>query len=257
MKRFLTVGVTICWLVGLATLSAQTPEEYAALMKVLKEPAIDTRIKLGEELLQQSPKSAYVVNVRQQLIADYNSKGNYAKVVEHAEQLGATKDPVMLTVLAAAYGERKNDVRSLETAQSALEGLNSGAKPENVPDAQWATQKNNLTGVNQFLIGTALLHLGQKKSGEEKAGMLAKARQALMASVRVNPRNDRAYYQLGLTLSEMGEGADACDALAKAVVLNGPIKAVAQYDLENIYTHYNKSKVGLDKVLEKARAALK
>jgi hypothetical protein len=31
------------------------------------------------------------------------------------------------------------------------------------------------------------------------------------------------------------------------------MKAVAEFDLERIYVHYNKSKAGLDKVLAKAR----
>ncbi|MBI2822141.1 MAG: hypothetical protein HYX74_07940 [Acidobacteria bacterium] len=258
MKKLMVVALSLGWLaLGGGALLAQTQEEYDELLKITREPSVDARIKSGETFLEKYPKSPYVVNVRQQLAYAYNTKGNTGKVIEHGGQVESVKDPFLQTFLANAYGERKNDAKTLAAAQEALELLASGAKPENVPDNKWAAQKTTLLSTNQYLIGTAYSRQAQQKSGEEKMALLSKSRQALLAAVKLNPRYDVAHYQLGLTLSDMGEGDDACDALAKAVVLGGPAGLVARHDLERIYEHYNRSKLGLDKVLAKAKAELK
>ncbi|MBI4456274.1 MAG: hypothetical protein HY644_10285 [Acidobacteria bacterium] len=258
MQRSLVIALTFCGFVFTASLVLGQPqEEYAALLKVLKEPSIEARIQVGEEFLQKYPKSTYVPNVRQRLVYDYHEKNNAARVIEHGEQASSIKDAAMSTFLASAYAEKKNDAKSLEAAQTALQLLSSGGKPEGLSEKQWAAQKNSLTAVNQYLIGTAYSHQGQRRTGDERNALLAKGRQALMAAVKLNPKYDFAYYQLGLTLADMGEGPDACAALAKAVVLGGSVKTYAQLDLERIYIHYNKSKLGLDKLLAKAKAELK
>ena len=254
-KIFLICGFVFL-LVGSGFVRAQQQEEYKALMLVLNEKSIDARVKLGEEFLQKSPSSAYVPNVRDRLVRDYNEKSNSAKVIEHGEPLDS-KDGVILTFLADAYGDRKNDGKCIDTAQKAIQALNGAQRPENIAERDWTTQKNSLVAHNQYLIGTVYFSQARRKSGAEKTDLLAKSRQILMAAVKISPRDDRAYYQLGLTLADMGEGTDACDALAKAVVIGGSMKPLAESELERIYVHYNRSKVGLDKVLAKARASLK
>ena len=259
MKKTFAISSAICALCwGLALSVAQNPQdEYAELMKILKEPSIDMRLKSGEEFLQKFPKSEYVPNVRSQLVYDYNQKGNTTKVIEHGET-ATGEDGVLLTFLANAYSDKKNDGKTVETGQKAVEVLNKAAKPANVTDAQWAPQKNTMLSVNQYLIGAAFANQAQRKTGDEKASLLAASRQALMAALKLNPRYDVAYYQLGLTLSDMGEGVDACEALAKAVVIGGPtVKPFAQRDLDRIYLYYNKSRVGLDNLLAKVKASMK
>ena len=260
MKRTFTLRVAfICAACVMAAVWGQT-EDYAALVKLLKETSVDARIQRGEEFLSKYQQSPYLANVYSQLVSDYTQKNNMDKVVEIGERARLLKDASVLTSLANAYNEKKDSVKTVETAQAAIEVL-TGSKPQNVSDEQWAALKKILPSVNQYLIGTAYYRQAKTKP-DEKTALLNKAKESLEAAVQSNPKNDFAYYQLGLTLAEMSQGTVACEALAKAVVLEGPAKPYAQQDLEKIYMHYNRKPKAaaardLDKLLAKAKADLK
>lgn len=254
MKRVFRNSLLLFYLIPATAVLFGQREEYDALIKIQQEPSIDARIQLGEEFLQKYPKSTYAGNVHQQLVYAYNQKKNPDKVIEHGDAASSIKDPIMSTFLASAYGDKGTNDKSLETAQAAIQLLNS---PE-APSSLSPEQKNQLLSVNQYLVGAAYYRQGREKKGDEKDALLMKAKESLETAVKSNPKNDVAYYQLGLTLAERSQGTAACEALAKAVVLEGPAKPYAQQDLEKIYMHYNnKSKRGLDKLLAKAKADLK
>ena len=248
MRRFAQILVIVSLLYGPAWVRAQAQEEYAAMMAVLKETTTDSRIKLGEEFVVKYPKSQYISYVRQRLVYDYNDKNNSSKVIEHGETLDL-KDGVAASFLTHAYSVKKDDAKTIDAAQKANQTL--AAQTEGVTDKQ----KNTLSQHNQYLIGNAYANMARRQTGPARSDLLAKARLALMSAIKLNPRDDTAHYELGLVLADMGEGPDAIDALAKAVVIGGPVQIMAQSELERIYVHYNKNKTGLDKVLAKARGA--
>ncbi|HEY3129342.1 MAG TPA: hypothetical protein VGL91_07785 [Acidobacteriota bacterium] len=260
MKRLLRSLIAfVCLVFASAAASAQTERaEYDGLIKIQQEPSIDTRIQLGEDFLQKYPNSTYGPYVRQQLVYAYNQKKNPDKVIEHGEGAKSVKDVNVLTLLAIAYGDKKINDKSLQTAQAALEVLNGPEAPSNLTPEQ----KNQSLSLNQYLVGTAYYRQAKENQGSEKNALLGKAKESLEAAIHSNPKNDFAYYQLGLTLAEMSQGTAACEALAKAVVLEGPAKPIAQQDLEKIYIYYNRKPKAaaakdLDKLLAKAKADLK
>jgi hypothetical protein len=254
MKRIFRNGFPfLCFILTAAVGFAQR-EEYDALIKIQQEPFVDTRIQLGEDFFQKYPNSSYGPYVHQQLVYAYNQKKNPDKVIEHGEGARSVKDVNVLTLLAIAYGDKQINDKSLQTAQAAIELLNGPQAPPNLT----AEQKNQSLSLNQYLVGAAYYRQAKENQGSEKNVLLGKAKESLEAGIQSNPKNDFAYYQLGLTLAEMSQGTAACEALAKAVVLEGPAKPMAQQDLEKIYMHYNnKSKRGLDKVVAKAKAEMK
>ncbi|HEY2930897.1 MAG TPA: hypothetical protein VGK99_04060 [Acidobacteriota bacterium] len=256
MKQiFSALIVILCFATAVARPAQSSREDYDALMKILQAPA-DARIQMGEEFLTKYPQSSYVSNVHQQLAYAYHQK-NPDKVIEHAEQARSIKDPSMLTFLASAYNDKKNEAKTIETAEAAIQLVNTSAKPADVTDEQWAAQKNALFSFNQQLMGMSYYRQAKAVKTPPDA-LLNKSKEALKASIAVGPKNDIAYYYLGLTLAEQSQGDAACEALAKAVAIEGPAKPYAQQDLEKIYMHYHKkSKVGLDKVLAKAKAEMK
>lgn len=208
---------------------------------------------------------------------------NLPKAAETVEKLYAmTPDDALLPVMANIYLGMKNEDKYLEIAQKMLEktpidqggyaialqmaqvyigkqdvatatGLLTkimdvyGEKvPDNVPEEQWNA--------------TRAFAYGLMASSAYAAKDYAKTQELYEKVVKYDPKNDVAYYYIGMCKWQNKDQEGAIDSFAKTVVLNKTMAAKAKQYMEDLYKAQHSGAAdplaGLDEVLAKARTEL-
>lgn len=199
-------------------------------------------IKLGEELYAANPDPQIAVILAQSAIASQDVPRAAKYSVTALDALGAEKG-VYFAVWLADHAARQNKAdEALGYYKQIFQAYPDGP-PEGWKADAW----------NQIKVKGYLLQGSDAYAKKEHQAAIA----AFQKVAQMQPKNDTAYLYIGLSHWQLQELDQAMDSFAKAVVLGGQTSAKAREYLEQIYKPRNNDSLeGLDKLLEKAKAAL-
>ncbi|MBZ5496519.1 MAG: tetratricopeptide repeat protein [Acidobacteriia bacterium] len=199
----------------------------------------------GEEAYRANPSG----NLAYAIAKAYKEIGNNAKFVEWGEKT-VSKLPdnyeIMLQ-MAIIYSDNQRTAEADKYAKQCLKVIQAAKRPEQMAEKDWTTYTTGAFTACYYIIGTAAYQNQQFPAAIPN----------LENSIKYNPRNDYAYYWLGMSYWQTRNTSMALKNFAKAMLLNGRSAAPAKQQLENLWrqTHQN-SLMGLDKVIAAARAEL-
>lgn len=181
-------------------------------------------------------------------------------MIEYGEKaLAARPDNfVLMTELGYGYVRKGNADKAEQLALRALELAQKAQVPAGVNAEQWEQARKSVLGTNFSTLGFAHLHRAQNlQAAADKSRAAGQAVLPFKKALEQNARDDFSYYGLGVASAILNDYPTAESSLAKAVVLNGAISAIARNVLEEIYKVAHKNSLeGLQAVLAKARAEL-
>lgn len=235
-----------------------SPEEYQEFIAVVQAPDPARKIELTEQFLTKYPESEYLARVHYYVTYAFSALAKPDKVIEHgAKGMAFQKDPNILSLMAIAYADQKQNDEAFAMANEALAAADSFAKPENVTAEDWDKRMKTLRGANLFLTGKIRFEQGRpEKDAAKKKGLMTEAKASLEKAIGNDPRMDLYYYYLGLISGELSQSQEALANLAKAVVLNGQYKQYAESDLDKFHAYYSRNK-GTKKELDALKAKAK
>lgn len=203
-------------------------------------------VAFGEKTYAKKPSG----NLAYYLTKAYMELQNDAKFLEWGEKAAdALPDNYDITLeLAKAYARGGRNAQAAKYARQCIKALQGAKKPEPTSDAAWRDYTNSAFANCYGIIGNVAY--------EQKDYTTAVAN--LENSVRYFPKNDMAYYYLGLSYWQQKRVDIAMLNLAKAYLLRGKASAPAKQHLDNLYrsTHQN-SLAGEDRVIAKAEDQLR
>ena len=199
----------------------------------------------GEEVYKANPNG----NLAYSMAKAYQNIGNNAKLAEWAEKTVAKlpDNYEMLLELAKIYIDANRSAEADKYSRQCLKVIQAAEKPEQSSDKDWTAYKNHSQMACYYIIG---------KIAYDKQGY-AQAVTNLEQSIKINPRNDMAYYYLGQSYWQTRNAPLALKNFAKASLLGGNAATPARQQLENMWkASHQGSLAGLDKVIAAAKAEL-
>ncbi len=202
-------------------------------------------VVFGEESYRTNPSG----NLAYAMAKAYQSLGNNAKLVEWAERtVAAIPDNFEMRMeLAKIYADSNRPADAEKHAQQCLKAIQAAQKPENASDRDWKTTTDHFQMASYFIMGNSAF---QKQS-------YAAAVTNLENSLKINNRNDTAYYILAQSYLQLRQTNPALKNFAKAALLGGSVAEAAKQNLELYYkqTHRN-SLIGIERIYEVAKEEL-
>jgi tetratricopeptide (TPR) repeat protein len=202
-------------------------------------------VVFGEEAYKKTPSG----NVAYSLAKAYQSLGNNAKFVEWADKT-VQKLPdnyEMLYLLAGYYSDAQNFAQADKYSRECLKVIQAAPKPEQMSEKDWATYTKQVQMGCYYILGSSAYTRNDFPTAITN----------LENSIKLNPRNDRAYYYLAQAYWQTQKTEMALRDFAKAYVLGGAVAGPAKQNLENLFKQLHRgSLVGLDKYIEVAKAEL-
>ena len=202
-------------------------------------------VVFGEEAYRNNPSG----NMAYAMAKAYQSLGNNPKLVEWAERtVAALPDNFeMMMELAKIYADSNRPADADKYAQQCLKAIQAAKKPEHASDKEWKTTTDYFQMASYFIIGNSSF---QRQN-------YAAAVSNLENSLKINIRNDTAYYILAQSYLQLRQTNPALKNFAKAALLGGTVAEPAKQNLELYYkqTHRN-SLIGIEKIYEIAKAEL-
>ena len=180
------------------------------------------------------------------LAAIYLEMQNFDKYLEYGKKILAEYSMEQAYQTAYQMAQvyiQKSDVNSARDLFSKMMEAYGEKLPPNLTDAQW-------NPVRAVAYGVLASGVYEKKE-------YPKAQELFEKVVQFDPKNDDAYYYIGMCKWRNNDAEGAIEPFAKCVVLNKARAKTAQQYLEQIYkARHSDSLDGLDKVLAKAKADL-
>jgi tetratricopeptide (TPR) repeat protein len=202
-------------------------------------------VVFGETVYKASPSG----NLAYAMAKAYQNIGNNAKFAEWAEKTVSQipDNYEMFLELAKIYADVKRNAEAEKYAKQCLKVILAAAKPEQSTEKDWTAYKNHALMASYYIIG----NIAYEKQD------YANAVTNLENSVKINPRNDMAYYFLGQCYWQSRNTNMALKNFAKASLLNGNAAQPAKMQLENMWkASHQGSLTGLDRVIAAAKAEL-
>jgi tetratricopeptide (TPR) repeat protein len=154
----------------------------------------------------------------------------------------------LLTRLMQINAEKKQLGQAAGYAQKLVPLLETAPKPDSVTAAAWKEYLNKESGRVWSLIGES--HF-EKERWKETMGAYQKV-------LKYMPKNDLAYYRIGLCYWKLDDPDLAIENFAIAHVLNGNFTKQSYEYLERLYKAlHNNTTVGLNRALDTARKQIK
>lgn len=260
------------------------PHVYAAYQSMMtdlqKGQQWSALISAGEKYLDVAPDDMFTLAM---MVDAYQQTKNHKQFVAFAEKTYAKKPTGNLAYyIAKAYIDLNNDAAFLTWGEKAvthlpdnheillelakrnavmgktaaaskfskqcIKALQGAKKPEGVADDAWKSYTATAYGSCYAIVGNVAYE--QKDYGTAVAN--------LENSVKFVPRNDLAYYYLGLSYWQLNKVDIAMLNLAKAYLLRGKSSSAAKQHLDNLYksTHHQ-SLVGQERVIARAKELLR
>ncbi len=199
-------------------------------------------IELGEPMYAGSKDP----NIAFMLAQSYQATGNDAKTVTYGttvvNHFGAQKAAFFAAWLADYYQKQGNPQKAL-TFYDKIVKDNPNSPPEGWTRDYW-----------QNVCATPFAMRGDEAYKAQKWKDAIGQYEGLL---NYQPRNDAAYYRMGMSYWQLKEMENAMDAFAKATVLDGQTSGKAREYLTQIYSARNGGKTdGLDEFLAAARLAV-
>ena len=208
----------------------ETYADYAMFRAAVEAQDLKRRADLGEALLAQSPKGTYAGQVSAMLLAIYQQTGNHAKAVALAEKAIATDpdDEQMLVVVADSYARQKKDPQKAAAyAAKTLELLDKKARPETIPEADWAKRKTALAAAAHMVLGRLQFDQGKFAAADKEF------RLALAGGARAE-----LLFFLGMANYKMEKPQEAVNYFRQCNAMESPFKNDAGKNVVAIRTEY-------------------
>ncbi|HEY3128816.1 MAG TPA: hypothetical protein VGL91_05120 [Acidobacteriota bacterium] len=241
----------------------QTREEYDKYVAITQATDNQQRAKLSEDFLKDFPDSGLTPYVHQIAATTYQQLNNYDKLVEHGEATlkELPDNAVILTFLASGYAQRGKPDLAVERADKAVTAINALQAPPNVNPADFAKGKNDLLSMAYGSKGIAYVAKSQdarmKKAAEPKKeepanpanpanpGATANGKKDddpnlelaltnLKKAIELNPKDDLAYFEMGISYTLKNDADNAVDSYAKAVAIGGFVSNLAKDKLKAV-----------------------
>jgi tetratricopeptide (TPR) repeat protein len=132
--------------------------EYSLYTSLFKITDGATKVKYVEALRALYPEGQYTKQSGEQLVAAYQALGDYPKMFDAMRQsLEANPNNEGFLYTLAEQHTRNNELdQGKKYADQLLKVIEQKAKPEGVPDANWAAQKALFTALGNFVLGRIL-----------------------------------------------------------------------------------------------------
>ena len=234
--------------VGRQFLSVAPNDEYTiALLATAFAETKDYRqfVAMGDELYKKNPNG----NLAYSMAKAYQNLGNSAKQAEWAEKTVASlpDNYEMLLELSKIYADANRNAEADKYAKQCLKVVQAAAKPEQSTEKDWTAYKNHSLMACYYIIG---------KIAYDKQEYAA-AVSNLENSLKLNSRNDMAYFFLGQSYWQSRNQSKALINFAKASLLGGSAATPPRQQLENMWKGSHRgSLAGLDTVIAAAKAEL-
>tara|TARA_B100001013_G_scaffold223778_1_gene136860 strand:+ start:242 stop:1249 length:1008 start_codon:yes stop_codon:yes gene_type:complete len=197
----------------------------------------------GEALYGKKPSN----NLARLLAYSFDQLKNQAKFISYTQKFVGTLSPkegfYFNAKLSYYYAKRKNISRAASYCQKMLAAYGGTELPPGYDEAKWRQEKGRIYSI------TGRNHYERKRY-----------RQALVAyqnSLRLRPRDDEAYYYMGMSNWGAEDTTTAMKNLAKAYSLNSGYAKVSRAQLEVLYKAINKGSLdGLDRLMRAAASEL-
>ncbi len=213
------------------------PEERDAFneLKETKDPA--RKRELAEDFLERFPQSwllsfAHAMAAKASIALDDLQAG-----LEHGIR-SIRILPENGTVLVSLANVQVHEgllAEAERSAADALEHLSRFRRPSQYTKSEWAQVARELNASSHFVLGRVAATRGLRASGREAAEQLAKARQSLRTSVRLNAADGIAIFLLGIVEEALGNSEVALAAFAKAARTPGPVRMRALSKLRDLH----------------------
>jgi tetratricopeptide (TPR) repeat protein len=180
-------------------------------------------VVFGEEAYKKTPTGSIAYS----LAKAYQSLGNNAKFVEWADKT-VQKLPdnfEMLYLLAAYYRDAQNYAQADKYSRECLKVMQAATKPEQTSEKDWATSTKQIQMACYYILGSSAYTRSD----------FPNAITNLESSLKLNPRNDRAYYYLAESYWQTQKTEMALRDYAKASLLGGAVAGPAKQKLENLF----------------------
>ncbi len=185
-------------LLPLSTVVA-SPEEHAALQRILNEPNATLMIALGERFLMDWNKSKLLPVVYTALAQSFREKNDYERVVENAEKsIALDPDNVMALAIVAHTLPKRPGENGLETAlklsrstryaQKGLELVEVLPNPVDVSAEEFEESKNYVRTMLHSSLGLVYLQRGMSTKSQEEYEI---------AISLASPPDPQDYFRLG------------------------------------------------------------
>ncbi len=235
----------------------QSEQERQAWLAIESAPTWEEKGRLAENFLTQFPESGLTPFAHQMLAFRYQQSNDYDKFMQHAEKsLEEIPDnPVLLSLLAAAYAQRSQPDKATERAQQALRLLELMSRPPNLSAADWVMNKEQLQADSHYGLGVASLaryNQAPGAKGSEDQNLNA-AVVELEKAIQLDPAHERAYFQLGVVLARQDNAEKSIEAFARAVAIGGAVQSLAREQLGKVYEFVFKNRDGMEQVIEREK----
>jgi tetratricopeptide (TPR) repeat protein len=166
------------------------PAEYNAYVGAVQQQDPNAKISGLEAFVTQYPNSVMKEDALEALMGAYQQTNNVAKMGDAAQRVLAVNPNnvralALLTYSKTAAGDMAG---AKQYGQKGLEALKTFNKPDGMSDADYATLKNQLSGI--FNRGVGVAALGEKD--------YATATKSLRAAVEASPNDVNVIYPLAM-----------------------------------------------------------
>jgi tetratricopeptide (TPR) repeat protein len=215
-------------------------------------------IPAGKEEYIKTQLTPSRVKIYQTLISIYDQAKNYPKAAEALESLYAiAPDKSLLPVMANVYGLAKNDEKRIFYLQKTLTEIPIEQSYATAIDmAQIYMQKNDMKAATDLLSKIMDVYGDKVPQGYDESRWNAirayaysriativvyptkdypKIIEAYEKVLKFDPKNEEAYYFIGMSKWRMKDQPGAIDSFTKCVAINGPnYAAKAKQNLEQL-----------------------
>ncbi len=236
----------------------RTPEEWQAWKEVAEAPPA-SQPEAAKLFLRNFPDSGMTPHAHWIIARDAFQKGDYASFTMHGE--ATIKElPQALEVLSQLsfyYAETRQFDQASTHGRNLLSAIEIFQKPQNLPEAQFARTRDQITGQGNYALGRS--ELGQYKAAPKAAqagSLLARAIEHLNQALTCNPADDYAYFRLGEAYESRQDFDQASRNYALAAAIGGSVADQARKSLEALLQALEKGASDVDALIEQQRGVL-
>jgi tetratricopeptide (TPR) repeat protein len=226
------------------------PAEYNAYVGATQQKDPKAEISGLEAFLTQYPNSIMKSQALDILMALYQQTGN-PKVMDAGKRVLAVNPDNVKALVVLAFSERaaQNWADAKTHAEHGLEVLPKWAKPDGVPDAEFAKQKTEFAAILESIAGFAALQLKDYSSAQKH----------LRAAVEADPNNVENIYPLAIASLPPSAPPDEVNGLffiarAANLVTDPTAKEQVKKFGRNKYMHYHGGEDGWNELLAQTAA---
>jgi len=237
---------------------AQSQEEFNAWNLIQQAASADERQALAEQFLTTYPESGLTPYVHYTLANICRQANDVENFILHAEKAVAELPelPDVLAYLSFYYAEKGQNPKAIQSAEKALQLLETMKKPDQVSQAEWASRKFELSGEAQYALGRVHLSRATGANGPVAEQNLKEAVEHFENALENAPEHPYAAFRLGEAYTQQENLEKAIEAYGRTVAMGGVIGDYGRSKLQTVYEFLHKNTDGMEAVIEKQKQEL-